>query len=157
MTVSGLPTSARPLSIQKSYDVFIPSDDLTPRPVRLLRGEDRLFKRAFQAPCRHGSTRNVGGEPLIYFGFPAAHEGDTARAVHTGLGIVEAIGTLNTRLEDDYSVELAVRIGIHTGPVVVGEMDGGERHENLALGETPNIAARSFTYKEGRHEISKIG
>ena len=39
-------------------------------------------------------------------------------------------------------MELAVRIGIHTGPVVVGEMGGGGRHENLALGETPNIAAR---------------
>ena len=35
-----------------------------------------------------------------------------------------------------------VRIGIHTGPVVVGEMGGGSRHEQLALGETPNIAAR---------------
>ena len=49
---------------------------------------------------------------------------------------------LNTRLKTDYGVELAVRIGIHTGPVVVGEMGGGGRHENLALGETPNIAAR---------------
>src|SRR5262249_40480660 len=41
-----------------------------------------------------------------------------------------------------YAVQLAVRLGIHTGPVVVGEMGGGGRHENLALGETPNIAAR---------------
>jgi predicted ATPase len=39
-------------------------------------------------------------------------------------------------------VHLAVRLGIHTGPVVVGEMGGGGRHEHLALGETPNIAAR---------------
>jgi predicted ATPase len=39
-------------------------------------------------------------------------------------------------------MELAVRVGIHTGPVVVGEMGSGGRHENLALGETPNIAAR---------------
>jgi len=35
-----------------------------------------------------------------------------------------------------------VRIGIHTGPVVVGQMGDGSRHEQLALGETPNIAAR---------------
>ena len=39
-------------------------------------------------------------------------------------------------------MQLAVRLGIHTGPVVVGEMGGGGRHEHLALGETPNIAAR---------------
>jgi class 3 adenylate cyclase len=41
-----------------------------------------------------------------------------------------------------YTVQLAVRLGIHTGPVVVGVMGGGGRHEHLALGETPNIAAR---------------
>src|SRR5262249_30263190 len=77
-----------------------------------------------------------------YFGYPTAHEDDTRRAVHTGLGIVQAIATLNTRLTAQYGVELAVRLGIHTGPVVVGVMGGGGRHEHLALGETPNIAAR---------------
>jgi predicted ATPase len=39
-------------------------------------------------------------------------------------------------------VHLAVRLGIHTGLVVVGEMGGGTRQEQLALGETPNLAAR---------------
>ena len=38
--------------------------------------------------------------------------------------------------------QLAVRVGIHTGLVVVGEMGGGGRHERLALGDTPNLAAR---------------
>ncbi len=84
----------------------------------------------------------LGDGLLIYFGYPVAHEDDAQRAVHTGLGIVEAMSTLNERLKADHGVELAVRIGIHTGPVVVGEMGGGGRHENLALGETPNIAAR---------------
>ena len=84
----------------------------------------------------------LGDGLLIYFGFPAAHEDDVPRAIYTGLGIVEAIAALNTRLQADYGVQLAVRIGIHTGPVVVGEMGGGARREHLALGETPNIAAR---------------
>src|SRR5882672_8672149 len=52
------------------------------------------------------------------------------------------MGTLNTRLERDKGMRLAVRIGIHTGPVVVGTMGSGGRHEQLALGETPNLAAR---------------
>jgi class 3 adenylate cyclase/predicted ATPase len=84
----------------------------------------------------------LGDGVLIYFGFPVSHEDDAKRALYAGLGIVDAMGTLNTRLAADYNVQLAVRIGIHTGPVVVGEMGGGEHYENLALGETPNIAAR---------------
>ncbi len=84
----------------------------------------------------------LGDGLLVYFGYPTAHEDDARRAVHTGLGIVEAIATLNTRLMGQYGVQLAVRLGVHTGPVVVGVVGGGGRHEHLALGETPNIAAR---------------
>jgi class 3 adenylate cyclase/predicted ATPase len=95
----------------------------------------------------------LGDGLLIYFGFPVAHEDDAQRAVYTGLGIVEAMDTLNTRLKADYGVELALRIGIHTGPVVVGEMGGGDRHEDLALGETPNIAARLEVLAQPNTEV----
>jgi class 3 adenylate cyclase/predicted ATPase len=84
----------------------------------------------------------LGDGLLVYFGYPLAHEDDAQRAVHTGVELVEAIGGLNARLEASYGVQLAVRLGIHTGPVVVGNIGGGGRHEQLALGETPNIAAR---------------
>jgi class 3 adenylate cyclase/predicted ATPase len=84
----------------------------------------------------------LGDGLLVYFGYPQAHEDDAHRAVRTALGIVDAMGTLNGHVESEYGVQLAVRLGIHTGPVVVGEMGGGGRHEQLALGETPNIAAR---------------
>jgi class 3 adenylate cyclase len=84
----------------------------------------------------------LGDGLLVYFGYPTAHEDEARRAVHTGLGIVQAIATLNTHLALQYGMQLAVRLGIHTGPVVVGQMGGGGRHEHLALGETPNIAAR---------------
>jgi hypothetical protein len=56
--------------------------------------------------------------------------------------LVEALGALNAGLVPQHGVRLAVRIGIHTGLVVVGEMGSGGRQEQLALGETPNIAAR---------------
>jgi class 3 adenylate cyclase/tetratricopeptide (TPR) repeat protein len=85
----------------------------------------------------------LGDGLLIYFGWPVAHEDDARRALHAGLEIVEAITTtLNPRLEQAKGVQLTVRLGVHTGPVVVGEMGGGRRHENLATGETVNIAAR---------------
>ena len=56
--------------------------------------------------------------------------------------MVEAIRQLNTRLAPERGVSLAVRLGIHTGQVVVGEIGGGTKQEQLALGETPNLAAR---------------
>ncbi|MGH8065231.1 MAG: adenylate/guanylate cyclase domain-containing protein [Candidatus Entotheonellia bacterium] len=84
----------------------------------------------------------LGDGLLVYFGYPLAYEDAVQRAVYTGLGIVEAVQALNMRLATDYGVQLAVRLGIHTGPVVVGAIGAGGRHEYLALGETPNIAAR---------------
>jgi class 3 adenylate cyclase/predicted ATPase len=85
----------------------------------------------------------LGDGLLVYFGWPVAHEDDALRGVHAGLGIVAALTTtLNSRLVREKGVQLAVRIGLHTGPVVVGEMGGGGRHEHLATGDTVNIAAR---------------
>jgi predicted ATPase len=84
----------------------------------------------------------LGDGLLVYFGYPQAHEEDAQRAVHTGLGILEAMGTLATQSTRDPGFRLAVRVGIHTGLVVVGEVGAGGRHEHLALGDTPNIAAR---------------
>src|SRR5262245_32401505 len=85
----------------------------------------------------------LGDGLLVYLGWPEAHEDDAPRAVRAGLEIVEAITTtLNPRLARDKGVQLAVRVGIHTGPVVVGAMGGDGRRENLATGETVNIAAR---------------
>ena len=84
----------------------------------------------------------LGDGLLVYFGYPQAHEDDAQRAVRTGLGILDAMGDLNTRLQQAKGIQLAVRLGIHTGLVVVGEMGGAGRQEQLALGEVPNIAAR---------------
>jgi class 3 adenylate cyclase len=52
------------------------------------------------------------------------------------------MGDLNQSLQRDKGIQLAVRLGIHTGLVVVGEMGGHGRQEQLALGEVPNLAAR---------------
>ena len=110
-----------------------------------LRAVVRAYQEAAAEVIQHYAghiAQYLGDGLLVYFGYPTAHEDDARRAVHTGLGIVQAIATLNTRLAAQYGVQLAVRLGIHTGPVVVGLMGGGGRHEHLALGETPNIAAR---------------
>jgi class 3 adenylate cyclase len=84
----------------------------------------------------------LGDGLLVYFGYPVAHEEDAHRAVYAGLGILDAMKALNTSLKRAKDVQLALRLGIHTGLVVVGEMGGVGRQEQLALGETPNVAAR---------------
>jgi class 3 adenylate cyclase len=84
----------------------------------------------------------LGDGVLVYFGYPVAHEDDAQRAVRTGLGLLEAIEPLNTRLALSPEDRVAVRLGVHTGVVVVGDVGAGARQEPLALGETPNIAAR---------------
>ena len=85
----------------------------------------------------------LGDGILVYFGFPRAHEDDASRTVRAGLAIRDAIARLNNEeLEEKHSLRLAVRIGIHTGPVVTGKVGRGQRQERLALGQTPNVAAR---------------
>ena len=105
--------------------------------------------RAYQATCAEVIRRfaghiaqYLGDGLLVYFGYPQAHEDDAQRAGRTGLGILEVMGALNARLEQERGVRLAVRVGVHTGAVVVGTMGSGGRQEQLALGDTPNIAAR---------------
>src|SRR5262249_5631227 len=92
-------------------------------------------------------ARYVGDGLLVYFGYPQAHEDDAPRAIRAGLGIVAALPELNTRLQHTVGglgdSPLQVRIGIHTGLVVVGDMGGGDYRDPRAIvGETPNIAAR---------------
>jgi TOMM system kinase/cyclase fusion protein len=123
--------------------------DSTALSSRLDPEEWREVVRAYQETCAKVIARfeghiaqYLGDGLLVYFGYPLAHEDDAQRAVRAGLGIVEAMGQLNTRLEQERGVHLAVRLGTHTGLVVVGDVGGGSRQEQLALGETPNLAAR---------------
>jgi predicted ATPase/class 3 adenylate cyclase len=111
--------------------------------------EYREVVRAYQCVCSEVITRFdghiaqfLGDELLVYFGYPQAHEDDALRAAHTGLGILEAVAALNARLEPAKGITLAVRLGIHTGLVVVGEMGGEGRYESLALREVPNVCSR---------------
>jgi class 3 adenylate cyclase len=83
----------------------------------------------------------LGDGILAYFGYPQTHEDDAERAVRAGLSLVQAVRRLNERLRARFRIELQVRVGIHTGLVVIGDMGGAERRETLALGEAPNLAA----------------
>ena len=130
--------------------LFCDLNDSTALARRLDPEEFREVVRAYQATCteviQHFDghvAQYLGDGLLVYYGYPQAHEDDAQRAIRTGLGILQALETLNIRLEREHAVQLAARLGIHTGLVVVGEMGGAGRRERLALGETPNIAANT--------------
>src|SRR4029453_3873636 len=109
----------------------------------------RAVVRAYHAACAEVIQRfdghvaqYLGDGLLVYFGYPQAQEDDAQRAVRAGLGILGAMHTLNAHLEPRHGARVAVRLGIHTGLVVVGGVGSGKRQETLALGETPHLAAR---------------
>ncbi|HEY3069452.1 MAG TPA: ABC transporter substrate-binding protein [Gaiellaceae bacterium] len=85
-----------------------------------------------------------GDELLAFFGAPVSYEDDSERAVRAALAIQRAVAQYAEEVKDAYGVELAVRIGVNTGPVIVGaQSDGQDGYDPWnALGETVNIAAR---------------
>jgi class 3 adenylate cyclase/tetratricopeptide (TPR) repeat protein len=107
-----------------------------------LREEIRAYQNAVSGGvARYDGfvAKFMGDGVLAYFGFPRAHEYDAERAVRAGLEIEAAV----TRLETRGTEPLAVRIGIATGLVVVGDLVGeGAAQEQAVVGETPNLAAR---------------
>ncbi len=107
------------------------------------------LNRAYQDACteaihaHHGYVaRYMGDGILAYFGYPQAREDDAERAVNAGLAIISAIEALKPRFDLPEGIELAVRIGIASGPVVVEAIGDGDARENAVVGEAPNLAAR---------------
>ena len=84
----------------------------------------------------------LGDGVLVYFGYPQAHEDDAQRAIRAALAIQGSLAALKAGRRAAGVSEIAARIGIHTGPVVVSTLGSDEHRETLALGETVNIAAR---------------
>ena len=112
--------------------------------------EDMLeVLRAYQERCASVASQYdgyiaqyLGDGVLIYFGYPSAQEDAAQRAVMAGLALLESVRELSDEKEHAGAASLQLRVGIHTGAAVVGEVGGGTKRELLAVGETPNVAAR---------------
>ncbi len=101
---------------------------------------------AYRGECstairRYGGevARYFGDGVMAFFGWPHAHEDDAVRAIHAALEIVAGV----TKIPGP--VTLTCRVGVCSGPVVVGEIAGSGTWSMDAVGETPNIAARLQT------------
>src|SRR5215468_40529 len=91
------------------------------------------------APFEGFIAQHLGDGVLIYFGYPQAHEDDAERAIKAGLAAIAAVDGLKACA----AAPLKARVGIATGLVVVGEQIGADdSRERVAIGETPNLAAR---------------
>ena len=139
------PPSPRPRAERRRLTVmFCDLVGSTALAERLDPEELRELMRAYQGACGEAVARFAGhvaqylGDGLmVYFGWPTAHEDDVERALRAGLAIVPAVKGVAA------PAPLRVRIGIATGPVVVGETGAGDASvPKMAVGETPNLAAR---------------
>ena len=114
----------------------------------------RYHRAAAEAITRYGGqvAKYLGDGVMAYFGWPEAHENDAERAARAGLAIIEATSKLNQAPPLSLPMakngggkpipKIPVRVGIDSGPVVVGSGAGKDAD---VFGETPNIAARVQT------------
>jgi class 3 adenylate cyclase len=110
-------------------------------PESLQRVMSRWFVEARAIVERHGGTveKFIGDEVMAVFGVPVVHEDDALRAVRSASALRDRLETLNDELEALFGVRLAVRIGVNTGEVVVGDPSGGS---TFVTGEPVNMAKR---------------
>jgi class 3 adenylate cyclase len=118
------------------------AERLDPEDWTTLVGE--AFQRMNRTIERYGGTvaRLMGDGVLAFFGAPTAHEDDPERAVRCGLDLVRAIDELDASKHLSGADQLRVRVGINTGPVVVGIVGTDTASEYTAMGDTVNVAAR---------------
>lgn len=87
-------------------------------------------------------TKFLGDGMLALFGAPIAHEDHAYRAVRAGLALQQELAPFERRLREEWDIEFRVRVGVNSGPVVVGNVGSDLSMEYLAIGDTVNLASR---------------
>ena len=116
---------------------------LEPEELKLVVG-DAVGRIVGAVEAFGGTVKDLAGDGVLaLFGAPVAHEDDPERALLAGLRIVEEIGEFADEVRRSWGIDgFAVRVGVESGPVVVGAIGAGSRVEYGAMGDAVNIAAR---------------
>ncbi|HEV8656588.1 MAG TPA: adenylate/guanylate cyclase domain-containing protein [Candidatus Limnocylindria bacterium] len=126
------------------------AESMDPEDWTALVGE--VFTRMTRTIEQYDGTiaRLMGDGVLAFFGAPVAHEDDPERAVRCGLDMARAIDELGAAQRAKGASDLRVRVGINTGPVVVGMIGTDTANEYTAMDDAVNVAARmQATAREG--------
>jgi class 3 adenylate cyclase/tetratricopeptide (TPR) repeat protein len=113
-------------------------------PEEMHRLLDRAFKHMLEQVHGYEGTINqfTGDGAMALFGAPLALEGAPRRAIVAALAIQRALAPLDAEVQARHGLPFRMRIGIHTGPVVVGTIGDDLRMDYTAVGDTTNLAAR---------------
>jgi predicted ATPase/class 3 adenylate cyclase len=105
---------------------------------------DRLLRLMSEMVHRYEGTVNqyLGDGLMALFGAPLALEDHALRAVQAALGIQETVSGYSEQLNRERGVEVRLRLGLNSGPVVVGKIGDDLRMDYTAIGDTTNLAAR---------------
>jgi ABC-type oligopeptide transport system substrate-binding subunit/class 3 adenylate cyclase len=111
--------------------------------VRLVVGE-AVARIVAEVEKLGGHVKDLAGDGVLaFFGAPVSYEDDAERAVRAALAIVDELRAYGADVARGWGVDgFAVRVGIATGPVVLGTVGAGTRVEYGAFGDTVNTAAR---------------
>jgi serine/threonine protein kinase/class 3 adenylate cyclase len=86
-------------------------------------------------------ARLLGNSLLAFFGAPVAHEDDPVRAARAALALLTAARVYAAEVRRQYGIEFEVRLGLNTGPIVVGAVGNDLKYEYTVMGDTVNLAA----------------
>ncbi len=125
------------------------AEALDPEEVKLIVGE-AVARIVLAVESLGGTVKDLAGDGVLsFFGAPIAHEDDAERALRAALQVVQEVERYGAEVAAAWGVpDLAVRVGVATGPVVLGQIGAGERVEYAAFGDTVNIAARLQAHAE---------
>jgi class 3 adenylate cyclase len=105
---------------------------------------NRFFELTLDEGHRYEGTINqfLGDGFMALFGAPIAHEDHARRAVLAAVGLQRRLQEGPDTIGRHYKVDISVRVGLHTGLVVVGAIGDNLRMDYTAVGDTTNVAAR---------------